>query len=114
MVKLKDKKIQIYSMTDIAEPGDMPNFVFAPIHTGTLWAYFRQLSGTEHYIAMQQQVMEEVLFRINWRNDLVTTCIVKYKGLYYDIKRIDPFEGYKDDISLYCSLALTQSDYPQD
>ena len=35
-----------------------------------IWAYFRQLSGEEYYAAAAIQVTEEVLFRINWRDDI--------------------------------------------
>lgn len=45
---------------------------------------------------------EEVLFTINYRNDLTTACFVEYGGVNYNVTRIDTFEGYKQDITLYC------------
>ncbi len=32
-----------------------------------------------------------------------TTHVIKYKGILYDITRVDIFEGYKADLILYCS-----------
>ncbi len=70
-----------------------------------VWAYFRQLSGKEVYAAMAVQATAEVQFVINWRDDVTTAHIVRYKGILYDITRVDVFEGYKAAISLYCKLS---------
>lgn len=89
MKQLKDKKIEILGVKDISEPGDMPIKSWAPIHTGTLWAYVRQLSAKEYYSAAAIQSGEEMLFIINWRDDIKsTTNKIKYKDRYYNIKRI--------------------------
>ena len=45
---------------------------------------------------------EEVLFTINYRNDITTACFVEYGGVKYNVNRIDTFEGYKQDLTLYC------------
>lgn len=47
---------------------------------GTVWAYFRNLSGKEVFAA----------------------ATVRYNGTLYNITRIDTFEGYKEDLTLYC------------
>lgn len=100
--QLKDKKIQILGVIVTSQPGDMPTESWAPIHTGTLWAYVRQLSAKEYYSAMAIQAGEEMLFVINWRDDIKSTGnMIKYKGRYYDIKRIDTYEGYKQDLKIY-------------
>ena len=67
-----------------------------------VWAYFRQLSGKEIFAAAAYRYDEEVLFTINYRNDITTTCLVEYGGVRYNVNRIDTFEGYKQDITLYC------------
>ena len=46
---------------------------------------------------------EEVLFKVNYRTDLTTANVIRYNGRLYNITRIDTFEGYKQDLSLYCS-----------
>jgi len=106
--KLKDKKIELfetrYITDDIGnEIEELVNLTPTPI-----WAYFRQLSGNEYYAAASTQTTEEVVFTINWRNDITTRVQVKFKGKLYDITRIDPFEGYKSDINLYCKLSPRQ------
>ena len=45
---------------------------------------------------------EEVLFTINYRAGLTTAYYVEYNGVKYSVTRIDTFEGYKQDITLYC------------
>lgn len=100
--QLKDKKIQILGVTVTGEPGDTPIETWAPIHPGSLWAYVRQLSAKEYYSAMAIQSGEEMLFIINWRDDIKsTTNMIKYKDRYYNIKRIDTYEGYKQDLKIY-------------
>ena len=48
------------------------------------------------------QLEEEVLFQIGYRADITTSHTIKFRGIEYDIVRIDPFEGYKTDLKLYC------------
>jgi len=50
------------------------------------------------------QVQEEGLFQIRYRADLMTANVITYKGVNYEITRIDTFEGYKPDLTLYCKV----------
>ena len=104
MMKLKDKKIEVLAVTTIKDPEGFPTQVLAPI-APPLWAYFRQLSGKEVYAAMSVQATEEVQFVINWRDDITTRHIVRFRGVDFDITRVDVFEGYKSDLKLYCKCA---------
>ena len=99
-MKLKDKKIEILAPTYETDPEGFQTESLTPI-APPLWAYFRQLSGKEVYAAMSVQSTEEVQFVINWRDDITTRHIVRYKGVDYDITRVDTFEGYKQDLTLY-------------
>ena len=45
-----------------------------------------------------------MLFRVNYRPDLTTANVIRYNGGLYNINRIDTFEGYKQDLTLYCTL----------
>ena len=69
---------------------------------GTVWAHFRHLSGKEVFAAATVNYKEEVLFQVNYRTDLTTANMVRYNGTLYNITRIDTFEGYKEDLTLYC------------
>ena len=99
-MKLKDKKIEILAVTHIKDPDGYSIETLTPI-SPPMWAYFRQLSGKEVYAAMSVQATEEVQFVINWRDDITTRHIVRYKGVDYYITRVDTFEGYKQDLTLY-------------
>ena len=86
-MKLKDKKINIYQETHVPNGNGYTTKVTEPLALN-VWAYFRQLSGKE--------------ITINHRTGLTTACFVEYGGVRYDVTRIDTFEGYKQDITLYC------------
>lgn len=100
-MKLKDKKIEILAVTHTQDPDGFPIETITPIAT-PMWAYFRHLSGKEIYAAMSIQTVEEVQFVINWRDDITTRHIIRFRGVDYDITRVDTFEGYKQDLTLYC------------
>lgn len=70
--------------------------------TLSVWAYFRQLSQKEVYTSLEMQTPKEVLFQISYRPDITTQHVIRYKGVLYDITRVDVFEGYKGDLTLYC------------
>ena len=42
------------------------------------------------------------MFTVNYRAGLTTACYVEYNGVKYSVSWIDTFEGYKQDITLYC------------
>ena len=67
----------------------------------TVWAYFRQLSGDEIY-RITTQTEATVMFLINYRSDITTENVIKYRGTLYNITRVDVYEGYKRDWTLYC------------
>ena len=100
MMKLKDKKIDILAVTTIKDPEGFPTQILAPI-APPLWAYFRQLSGKEVFAAQSVQATEEVLFIVGYRTDITTRHIVRFRGVDYDITRVDTFVGYKQDLTLY-------------
>lgn len=106
--RIKDKKIEILAPTLISKPGGTPKYSWAPIHTDKLWAYVRQLSASEHYAAMQVQAKEEMLFVVNWRSDISNSNVIKYQDKFYNIKRVDTFEGYKQDIQIYADAGTNK------
>ena len=105
-MKLKDKKIRIIAFTSTTNEHGFNTEEWRPIHSGRLWAYYRQLSGSEFYASAMVNAAEEVVFTVNHRTDVTTEMLVEYGGKFYDIKRIDNYEGYTDDISLYGIMEL--------
>ena len=104
---LKDKKITIYEYAQIPDGYGGSTSGYTPI-ASPLWAYVRQTSGKEYYQAMQVDVKEEMLFAINYRDDITTALYIKYKDVFYNITRVDTFEGYKDDLKLYATTMEKQ------
>ena len=98
-MKLKDKKIEIQESRYVSDA--IGNRKKDLVTVATVWAYFRQLSMKELY-SVTTQVQEEVLFQINYRTDITTAHVIKYNGIQYEITRIDTFEGYKSDLTIYC------------
>ena len=91
-MKLKDKKIRIIAFTSTTNEHGFSTEEWRPIHSGKLWAYYRQLSGSEFYASAMVNAAEEVVFTVNHRTDVTTEML----------------EGYTDDISLYCKLSNDQ------
>lgn len=102
---LKDKKITIYKRSVETDKIGRQVSCYRPIHPGTVWAYVRQLSGKELFMASSFHAEEEILFSVNWRAALtMANCLdlfVTYRGVWYDVTRVDTYEGYKSDIRLY-------------
>lgn len=98
-MKLKDKKIEIceYQYTTDA----IGNHKKTLVPVAKVWAYFRQLSGDEIY-RVTTQTEETVMFRINYQDNISTDNFIKYKRTLYNITRVDVYEGYKRDLTLYC------------
>ncbi len=101
-MKLKDKKIEILAVTITRDNEGFSTETLTPL-APPVWAYFRQLSGKEVFAAKTVQATEEVLFTVNYRADIATTHVIRYNGVLYDITRVDVFEGYKENLNLYCS-----------
>lgn len=106
-MKLKDKKIEILAQVTERDSEGFTTTTLQPVGV-PVWAYFRQLSGKEVFAAATTNYKEEVLFTVNYRTDITPAHVVRYRGVLYDITRIDTFEGYKEDLTLYCSRRARQ------
>lgn len=102
-MKLKDKKIEICEYTYSSDKYGNRLKTLVPV--ATVWAYFRQLSGKEIKTGISTKTNETVLFQIGYRADIKTTHVIRYKGVLYDITRVDVFEGYKADLTIYAKSA---------
>lgn len=100
MMKLKDKKIELLRPSFIKDAEGFSTETLTPI-APPLWAYFRQLSSKELQANAATFDTEQVLFVVNWREGLGTGLVVRYKGVLYDVTRVDVFEGYKGDVGLF-------------
>ena len=105
---LKDKKIILYRVEHSKDKEGFSTAKYKPIHAGRLWAYVRQLSASEFYAAQAVHNSEEMLFVVNWRGDLTTDCFISYRDVFYNVTRVDTFEGYKEDLKVYAARLLSQ------
>lgn len=104
--KLKDKKILIVVNVNGTDKNGFPLRGYMPIDDlGKKWAYYKQLSASLFFASNQTNVKEECFFRVNYHSYLkpnkAENLHIIYNGLLYQVTRIDNFEGYKGDISLY-------------
>ena len=105
-MKLKDKKIELLRQVHTRDEMGFTKTTLESMEM--VWAYFRHLSGKEVFAAATVNYKEEVLFQVNYRPDITTTHVIRYNGVLYDITRVDVFEGYKRDLTLYCSRRTRQ------
>lgn len=98
-MKLKDKRIELIAATNMQDEEGYPVETLTTV--ATLWAYFRHLSGKEIFAASAVQNTEEVLFILNWRSDITPAHVIRYNGVLWNITRVDTFEGYKADLTVY-------------
>ena len=113
--KLKDKKIKIYMYIETTDEDGFDLKAYMPIHKqDSVWAYFKQLSASLFYASNTTAIKEECLFRINWTDAILSNYandyFVYYDGMLFQCTRVDPFEGYKRDLVLYCKLTTDKID----
>lgn len=101
-MKLKDKKIEIVKEINTINFNGYPEKQLQTVLT--LWAHFRQLKATEKVSADALQTFGDYVFTINFRKDIDTHEMIRFDGKLYDIAWIDRFEGYRQDIKVYCKL----------
>ena len=104
--KIKDKKISFCKKQRATDEFGTPigDFEYVPV-IPNVWAYARQASAQEVYdsIAGLDYVVD-MLFSVNHREGLSNDLTIDYNGKYYEIKRLDYFEGYKEDILISATV----------
>lgn len=114
---LKDKKIVIYKKIEYRDAEGFPTTGYMPVHPQpSVWAFFKQLSASLIYASGTTTTKEECLFRVNWLDCLRTAypsdLTIGYRGILYQITRIDPYEDYTRDMVLYGSRAEVKTIEP--
>ncbi len=102
---LKDKKITIIGRELYENKLGETSYRDAPIPGGSnIWAYYKHTSAKEQNLLHTSEILAEVVFFINWRDDIKTYMKIEYRGKKYEITRIDDYEGYKNDLKIYAKL----------
>lgn len=106
---LKDKRLTVWSYTTQSISG-VTKKVYSRAYS-LIWAYYRHNGGNATLTGTSIKVYDEnaaALFIINKRALSISWLIV-YNHKIYEITRIDDYEGYKDDVKVYCKLATNQN-----
>lgn len=110
-VRLKDKKIGLVSVTDVIDPEGNSVEVYSLV--AQVWAYVRQVDQTKRTNTAAPYSDEELMFYVNWRQDLATSDgespirFVTYCGRVLEITRVDTYEGYRRDLAIYAKSTGT-------
>lgn len=110
--KVKDKKVDLYVKFEGEDDYGFDVTRFDKIGAG-LWAHVRSLSRKELVASSNNFTEEEIVFTMNWREDLARfdsqdNFYIYFRGIYYQVKRVDPYLYYKDDLTVYCKYVGTK------
>lgn len=100
---LKDKKAMIYwqdlgGQDDLGFPVKGGYIPFSPV---LFWCYSRQLTQDQVYAALQYGVDETRLFVFNNIPGIEVYDYILYRGLWYQITRVDTADDYRGDMFVY-------------
>lgn len=112
---LKDKRIEVlYKVAGRDSAGFDINGYMPIIDTpdGKQWGYFRSLGGSLYWAAAATQVKADVMAVVAYSDFLarfrwIEKIYIRYGGRLYQATRIDTFEGYKRDLTIYAQLVNT-------
>ena len=103
----KDKKAQIYKKvtgsTD-AEGFALPSGYF-PIAPSEIWCYSSQLSQTDIFVASAYGQSETRFFVFNHYKGIEVYDMVRYRGKWYRVTRVDTKDDYNGEVFVYVEIA---------
>lgn len=112
---LKDKRIEVlckvtgHDSSGCAVNGFMP---IVDTSDGRQWAYFRALGGSLYWASQATQVKADVMAVVAYSDWLasmrwIEKVYVRFNGRLYRATRVDTFEGYRRDLTIYAQLENT-------
>ena len=112
---LKDKRIEVLCKVAGRDSAGFDMEGYMPITDtpdGKQWAYFRALGGSLYWAAAATQVKADVMVVVAWSDWLAAMrwlekVYVRYAGRLYQATRVDTYEGYKRDLTIYAQLLNT-------
>lgn len=114
---LKDKRMEVFCKISTHDSAGFPVDGYMPIidtPDGTQWGYFRAMGGSLYWAAQATQVKADVMAVVAYSDWLasmrwVEEIYVRYAGRLYQATRVDRYEGYKRDLSIYAQLTTTNA-----
>lgn len=112
---LKDKRLEVLCNVHTTDSAGFDVDGYMPIALtpdGKQWAYFRALGGSLYYAAQATQVKADVMAVVAYSDWLASMrwlekVYVRYAGRLYQATRVDTYEGYRRDLTIYAQLVNT-------
>lgn len=95
----KDKKISILEKVCITNSDGYQDIKYRYKYKD-IFAYYRHLSGKEIYACATYNYKVDVIFEINFKDDIDTTMVILYNNKLYEMTDIDDFEGKKQTLKI--------------
>ena len=107
---LKDKKADIFKrvITTDSMGGRISRYV--PISEKSLWCYAKQLRQDLYFTARAYQIEETRMFVFGFNPQIKVYDLVRYRGNWYEITRVDTDDDYNGDMFVYVKDCNTPND----
>ena len=107
---LKDKKLSVWEFTTTSSYG-VTKKTYVKKYS-RIWCYYRHSGGSANLRNSNGTLVYDdnakAIFVIN-RREISADWVIVYNHKIYEIKQIDDFEGYADDIKIIAELANNQN-----
>lgn len=99
---LKDKKAAIYHPISIRNSrGYYVLTYLVPVAPADMWCYARQLTQDQLYAAHAFMESETKQFVFNYYQGVKLYDLLRYKGAWYEITRVDTADDYNGELFVY-------------
>lgn len=112
---LKDKRLEVLCKVHTTDSAGFDVDGYMPITDtpdGKQWAYFRSLGGSLYWAAAATQVKADIMAVVAYSDWLAAMrwlekIYIRFNGRLYQATRVDTYEGYKRDLTIYAQLVNT-------
>ena len=107
---IKDKKAEIFDRLIVRDSMGGRITYYIPLSAAPLWCYAKQISASLYFAARAYQMEEKRLFVFNFNPDIAVYKLIRYRGQWYEITRVDTDEDYNGDMFVYVKDATPPQD----
>lgn len=99
---LKDKKARVYHPISVKTSSGRTELKYLmPVSPDDMWCYSRQLTQDQLFAAHAWLSDEKRLFVFNFYSGVKLYDVVKYKGNWYEVTRVDTTDDYNGELFVY-------------
>ncbi len=91
---LKDKKAEVFEIVY----DDYDDEYWRPITPAPMWCYTRLVSESKKFEARIVDESIERYFVFNYNAKIEVDSIIRYKGVWYQVERVDTQDDYRGDM----------------